>query len=101
MDEVQGFFNSRTTYREYSAPWKRGIIFHGPPGNGKTMTIKALANSLDQCEDTVATLIVKSFETCQGPQEGIHAIFGHARAIAPCLLVFEDLDSLLVDNVRS
>lgn len=66
IDDVQGFFNSIATYREYSAPWKRGIIFHGPPGNGKTLTIKALAHSLDQCEDTIATLIVKSFESCQG-----------------------------------
>ena len=32
IDDVQGFFNNRATYREYSAPWKRGIIFHGPPG---------------------------------------------------------------------
>ena len=101
IDDVLGFFNSRATYREYSAPWKRGIIFHGSPGNGKTMTIKSLANSLDQCEGTVATLFVKTFETCQGLQDGIRLIFGHARAMAPCLLIFEDLDSLLVDEVRS
>ena len=101
IDDVQGFFNSRALYREYSAPWKRGIIFHGPPGNGKTLTIKALANSLDQCEDNVATLIVKSFETCEGPQDGIRGVFQQARAMATCLIVFEDLDSLLVDKVRS
>lgn len=88
-------------YREYAAPWKRGLIFHGPPGNGKTMTIKALANSVEQCPETIATLIVKSFEKCAGPQEGIRTIFSHAREMAPCLLVLENLDSLLVDEVRS
>jgi hypothetical protein len=100
-DDVLGFFNSKAMYREYLAPWKRGIIFHGPPGNGKTMTIKALANSLGQCKESVAILIVKSFQTCEGPQEGVRAIFSRTRAIAPCILVLEDLDSLLVDGVRS
>ena len=100
-DDVLGFFNSKAMYHEYSAPWKRGIIYHGPPGNGKTMTIKALANSLDQCEETVAMLNVKSFEKCEGRQEGIRTIFSHARVMAPCILVLEDWESLLIDEVRS
>lgn len=29
------FFDSKDTYEEYSVPWKRGLIFHGPPGNGE------------------------------------------------------------------
>lgn len=28
------FFDSRDIYEEYGVPWKRGLIFHGPPGNG-------------------------------------------------------------------
>jgi transitional endoplasmic reticulum ATPase len=33
------FFDSEDTYKEYGVPWKRGLIFHGPPGNGKSTTI--------------------------------------------------------------
>lgn len=36
-----------------------------------------------------------------GPEYSIGMIFGFARRNAPCLLVLEDLDSLIDDNVRS
>ena len=32
VGDVQKFFNSRLTYTNLGVPWKRGIIFHGPPG---------------------------------------------------------------------
>lgn len=36
-----------------------------------------------------------------GPEYSVKEIFRQARAEAPCLLVFEDLDSLVTDQVRS
>ncbi|KAK3671890.1 hypothetical protein LTR78_008256 [Recurvomyces mirabilis] len=99
IGDVHSFFDSRTVYEEYSVPWKRGIIMHGPPGCGKTISIKALMNSL-QAKD-VASLYVKSFDACQGLQHSIRNIFSLARTMAPCLLIFEDIDSLVKDEVRS
>ena len=32
IKDVEGFFHSREEYKEFSVPWKRGIIFHGLPG---------------------------------------------------------------------
>lgn len=47
--------------------------------------------------DPVPTLYVKST-----PQQwSISAIFARARATAPCLLVFEDLDTLVTPYLRS
>ncbi len=86
-------------YEEVSVPWKRGIIMHGTLGCGKTISIKALMHSLQ--DKGVASLYVKSFDACQGLQYSIRSIFAHARVMAPCLLLFEDLDSLVVDEVRS
>ncbi|KAM5360690.1 hypothetical protein ACJA88_014739 [Fusarium oxysporum] len=40
------FFESRQTYAGLGVPWKRGIIYHGPPGNGKTISIKAAMHML-------------------------------------------------------
>jgi len=40
------FFASRDLYERYRIPWKRGVLFIGPPGNGKTHTLKALVNQL-------------------------------------------------------
>lgn len=101
MSDILGFFSSETTYKRFGVAWKRGIIFHGSPGNGKTITCKAVMNSLSAREPPLPMLYVKTFLSSGGPQYGVQAIFQKARELAPCLLIFEDLDSLVTDEVRS
>lgn len=102
IDDVQGFFNNQLVYKKFSVPWKRGIILHGVPGNGKTVSIKALMASLYSRAEPIPSLYVKSLTTaCQTEQFAIRQIFTMARSQAPCLLIFEDLDSLVGDNIRS
>ncbi len=57
--------------------------------------------SLSTRQDPLPTLYVKSLVSYGGPEYSIRQIFLKARAEAPCLLVFEDLDSLVTDQVRS
>ncbi len=96
-DDMAQFFAARPTYEEYGIPWKRGILFVGLPGNGKTHAVKALINAMDQ-----PCLYVKSFRADYGSEEGnIRNVFDRARKTAPCILVLEDLDSLLNDQNRS
>ena len=101
INDVESFFGSRDTYLQYNIPWKRGVILHGPPGCGKTISIKALMNTVRQKD--VSNLYVKSFKAsgCQSDQASIRQIFVKARAVAPALLIFEDLDSLVTDELRS
>jgi AAA+ superfamily predicted ATPase len=102
ISDVQNFFDSRSLYEEYAVPWKRGVIFHGTPGCGKTISIKALMNALDKRSQPVVSLYVKTFTTaCPGEEYSIREIFQKARVMAPCMLVFEDLDSLVKDKIRS
>ncbi|KAF2735716.1 proteasome-activating nucleotidase [Polyplosphaeria fusca] len=102
IEDVQSFFDNQQLYAQYAVPWKRGIILHGVPGNGKTVSIKALMSSLYARPDQIPSLYVKSLEDkCQGPQYSVRQIFHQARQSAPCLLIFEDLDSLVSDEVRS
>jgi ATPase family associated with various cellular activities (AAA) len=96
-EDLEQFFAMRQTYEEYGIPWKRGILFVGPPGNGKTHTVKALINVLQ-----LPCLYVKSFRAEHMTEEdNIHNVFERARKSAPCILVLEDLDSLLTPHNRS
>ena len=76
-------------------------VFLGPPGNGKTISIKAMMHSLYTRKVPIPTLYVKTLSSFGGPERGINQVFSLARRQAPCYLVFEDLDSIITDNVRS
>lgn len=101
IDDHVSFFESRGTYDRLKVPWKRGIIYHGPPGNGKTISIKATMHMLYERKDPVPTLYVRSLTSYGGPEYALMLIFQKARQFAPCYLVFEDLDSIVSDQVRS
>jgi hypothetical protein len=97
LSDFEQFFASRDMYALYGIPWKRGALFLGPPGNGKTHTLKALVHALDR-----PCLYVKSFREVYGNEhESVRRVFERARRTAPCLLILEDLDSLLHDGNRS
>jgi AAA+ superfamily predicted ATPase len=95
--DLQRFFASRELYERYNLPWKRGVLFVGPPGNGKTHAIKALVNEL-----ALPCLYVKSFRSSHNSeQSGMRVVFGRARKLAPCIVVLEDIDALVEDENRS
>jgi AAA+ superfamily predicted ATPase len=96
-DDLTNFFDAQSVYATYDVPWKRGLLFVGAPGNGKTHTVKALINQIKH-----PCLYVKSFQSqYDTDSENIRKVFKQARQTAPCILVLEDLDSLLTDENRS
>lgn len=58
-------------------------------------------HALSRLQSPVPTLYVRSLSSYGGPEYAISSIFHKARQFAPCYLVFEDLDSIVTDNVRS
>jgi hypothetical protein len=95
--DVTGFFDAAKIYERYRVPHKRGVLLYGPPGNGKTHFLKALLKEIDR-----PCLYVKSLEgSYKGDHESIRRIFSRARRAAPCMLVFEDLETILKDENRS
>lgn len=97
LRDATTFFSSEASYAEYDIPWKRGLLLTGPPGNGKTHAIKGLINALGK-----NCLYARSF-SCENvsDQRNIRAVFQRARSTAPCVLILEDLDSLITDKNRS
>lgn len=95
--DVERFFAAEATYRALGAPWRRGILFTGPPGNGKTHTLKALVADLGK-----PCLYVKSLQSENWTEATcLRQVFERARRVAPCVLVLEDLDSLVSAKTRS
>ncbi len=71
----------------------RGILLYGPPGTGKTMLAKAVAKESEA-----------NFIQVKGPsllsmwvgksEEGVRKVFERARQVAPCVVFFDEIDSL-------
>jgi transitional endoplasmic reticulum ATPase len=71
----------------------KGLLLYGPPGTGKTFVIRALAN-----ESGAAFFTVKGAELLDkyvGESErAVREVFARARAVAPALLFFDEIDAL-------
>lgn len=73
------------------------MLLLGPPGNGKTHCIKSLVNLLG-----LPCLYVRTFKSQYRTESTtIAEAFSRARETSPCVLILEDLDSLLTDDNRS
>lgn len=70
-----------------------GILLYGPPGTGKTLLAQAVANEANA-----------NFISIKGPQifskyvgeseKAIREIFKKARQVAPCIIFFDEIDSI-------
>ncbi|XP_064302596.1 peroxisome biogenesis factor 6 isoform X1 [Phalacrocorax carbo] len=79
---------------------RTGLLLYGPPGTGKTLLAKA-----------VATTCAMTFLSVKGPElinmyvgqseENVRNVFARARAAAPCIIFFDELDSLAPSRGRS
>ncbi len=88
-------------YKAYGRRTGGGILIYGPPGCGKTLMLRAVAGEVP-C-NFLSVGLHEIFDPYFGSTErNLHQIFETARANAPCVLVFDDLDSLAQDrrNVR-
>jgi transitional endoplasmic reticulum ATPase len=75
----------------------KGILLSGPPGTGKTMLAKALAN-----ESEVNFISVKGPEIMSKyigeSEKGVREIFKKAKQASPCIVFFDEFDSLVPER---
>jgi len=78
----------------------RGILLYGPPGTGKTFVVRALAH-----ESGAAFFSVKGAELLDkfvGESErGVRELFSRARAAAPSIVFFDEIDAIAPVRGRS
>ncbi|KAG5463962.1 hypothetical protein LSCM1_00138 [Leishmania martiniquensis] len=80
-------------FEKYGMSPPKGVLFYGPPGCGKTLLAKAIAT---ECQ--------ANFISIKGPElltmwfgeseANVRDVFDKARAAAPCVLFFDELDSV-------
>ncbi|XP_006882042.1 PREDICTED: peroxisome assembly factor 2 isoform X2 [Elephantulus edwardii] len=79
---------------------RSGLLLYGPPGTGKTLLAKAVAT-----ECSLTFLSVKGPELINmyvgQSEENVREVFARARAAAPCIIFFDELDSLAPNRGRS
>jgi AAA+ superfamily predicted ATPase len=89
---IESFLKSRHIYQRLSVPYKRGILFAGAPGNGKTLLCRAIAW---QCN---LPFIVFPL-TENSSDSDLDRAFDLAHDLAPAILCFEDLDSVKKSHI--
>jgi len=80
-------------FEKFGMSPSKGVLFYGPPGCGKTLLAKAVAN---ECQ--------ANFISIKGPElltmwfgeseANVRDVFAKARGAAPCVLFFDELDSI-------
>lgn len=86
IEETRFWKKSEEWYRKRGIPWKRGYLFHGKPGTGKTSLARAIAEDLD--------LPVFVFDLASLTNEDMRAQWTNVLQTTPCMVVFEDIDSV-------
>ncbi|HXQ43369.1 MAG TPA: proteasome ATPase [Acidimicrobiales bacterium] len=110
MDAVELPYLHRALFSDYKLPAPKGILLYGPPGCGKTLIAKAVANSLAKkvAEVTGNANIRSYFLNIKGPEllnkyvgeteRQIRLVFQRAREKAeegvPVIVFFDEMDSL-------
>jgi len=71
----------------------RGLLLYGPPGTGKTLLAKAVAKESEANFIQVKGPSLLSMWVGES-EKGVRKIFERARQVAPCIIFFDEIDSL-------
>lgn len=90
------FLQRETWFKAHRMPFRRGYLFHGPPGNGKSSVIRAMLST-----QGISGFTLNPFGTFSD-DDMLAAMFKEAAQTTPAILVLEDLDRCFpVDKERA
>ncbi|MHA1410028.1 MAG: CDC48 family AAA ATPase [Candidatus Odinarchaeia archaeon] len=100
LEIVNLTLNESEAFNELGVSSYKGILLYGPPGVGKTVLIRGLANEINSnfIEVKAPDLLSKwAGET----EKAIEEIFRKAKMASPCIIFFDDLDIFSSPKIMS
>jgi GTPase SAR1 family protein len=95
IDEIKRFWDREDLFRKSGLSYKRGILMHGPPGSGKSVTLRVI------CNDVVNRGgIVIQFKNPDILSIGLR-VLREIQPDTPVVVTMEDLDSLVERYIES
>lgn len=95
LEEIQKFWELKDKFAEEKTPYKRGIMLYGPPGSGKTSTLREVMEDVTQRGG-----IILEFERSHSFLDG-YKMVREIHADKPIVAVMEDLDAIIDMNSES
>ncbi|WP_158057873.1 ATP-binding protein [Halorussus halophilus] len=84
-------------YERYDLGVTNGVLFHGPPGCGKTYVAEALAGELDRHFLEISPSDLTSKWVGEAA-DNVADLFDVARANSPCLVFIDEIDAVASDR---
>ena len=94
-ESVDFWFKNEQWYRDKKFPYKRGVLIHGYPGNGKTFITKIIISQYD------LNIVQFNFGNPNITNSDLTEAFREAREDAPTLFLLEDVDRVFSDFERN
>lgn len=85
----------RKAYQALNLEVPRGVLLYGPPGTGKTLLARAAAGSARVAFLSLAPADVYASSFVGDAEAVIRRAFSVARAASPCVLFFDEIDSII------
>jgi len=99
-DNMVAAINDPIKFKKMGVKPPKGVLLYGPPGCGKTLLARALA-----AECGANMILVRGPEILSKwvgeSEKAIREIFRKAKASAPCVVIFDELDSLAKSKIKN
>ena len=90
LEEVDKFWTSKDQYTNLKLPYKRGFLFHGKPGTGKTTIIKKISDYVIKNDGLV--IYINWFNELSAK---MLLTFREAEPDRPIAIIFEEIDIMV------